>query len=120
MDGRALQGEAGGGVLRLWLSRRLPHSDRVARCGLRRPLHDGGPLRLEGRRRAGQDERMRLGQVRYTISVVSAGSQALFFALTPSLFVAVTRALYIFLLLLGMSRPASADDAKPLSTPLLV
>ena len=58
VDGRALQGEAGGGVLRLRLSRRLPHRDRVARCGLRRPLHDGRPLRLEGRRRAGQDEHM--------------------------------------------------------------
>jgi len=32
----------------------------------------------------------------------------------------VNRALYIFLLLFGMSWPASADDAKPLSTLLLV
>ena len=62
VDGRAFQGEAGGGVLRLRLSRRLPHRDRVARCGLRRPLHDGRPFRLEGRRRAGQDERVRRGR----------------------------------------------------------
>ncbi len=32
----------------------------------------------------------------------------------------MNRALYIFLLLFGMSWPASADDAKPLSTLLLV
>jgi superoxide dismutase len=53
-----LQREAGGGVLCVWLPRRLPHRDHVARRGFRCPLHDSRPLRLEGHRRAGQDEHM--------------------------------------------------------------
>ena len=58
MDGRALEGGAGSGVLRLRVSRRLPHGDCVARSGLRRPLHDRRPLRLEGGRWADEDASM--------------------------------------------------------------
>src|SRR6185437_3342286 len=61
MDGRALEVRAGGGVLRLWLPRRLQDGDPAARGGLRREVHEQRPLGLEGDRRAApprEDARM--------------------------------------------------------------
>src|SRR5690349_4819401 len=52
MDGRALQGEARGGVLRLRLPCRLQDGHRAEGCRLRCEIHERRPFGLEGRRRA--------------------------------------------------------------------
>ena len=52
--GRAVEIRPGRRVLRLRLPRRLQDGDRAARGGLRREVHEGRPLGLEGDRRADQ------------------------------------------------------------------
>src|SRR4029450_11147034 len=54
MDRRDLQGAAGRHLLRLWLPYRLPDGDRAGKGGLRRALHGGRPLCLEGGGREGE------------------------------------------------------------------